>query len=104
MRTPPRVRLITENLPEQRFLEAIFLREVDDLKTVEVDSALTASAATGIAEYALMEHPERPVALVINTDTEDPEEIEEEVRGPVHRILAQITPTGWHVALAIPKV
>src|SRR4051812_25188647 len=98
----PSVRILAENLPEQRFLEAIFREELEhDL--VEISSWLTSSAVIGIAQRTLLEQPERPVALVLNTNTRDPREIDVQGR-TVRRILARITPDGWHVALAIPEV
>ncbi len=98
----PRVWLLTENLPERRFLEAIFAdrRAAGD---VAVRDYLVRSAAIGMAKLSLLEQPELPLALVFNTQTEDPIEIEEQ-RGTLQRILAACALQGWHVALAAPRI
>src|SRR5262249_51242378 len=44
-----------------------------------------------------------PIALVLNTDTDDPERIEREQK-TIERILYRAAPRGWHVTLAIPKI
>jgi hypothetical protein len=98
----PSVRILAENLPEQRFLEAIFQEEMVR-NLVEISSWLTSSAVIGIAQRTLLEQPGRPVALVLNSNDSDPQEIEDRSR-TVRRILSQITPDNWHVTLAIPKV
>ncbi len=94
--------MIAENLPDQRCLEAIFLEEIER-GALQVDSTLTASAATSIAEYSLMTAPERPIALVCNAHTTDPDAIDDE-RGAVRRILGRVAHSGWHVAWAYPNV
>lgn len=100
--TPQRVRLLAENLPEHRLLEAIFLDE-RQRGLVEVSSFLTPDAALGAAELFLLQHPERPVALVLNTGTDHSERIAAQ-RKVTRRVLSRITPDGWHLALAIPDV
>src|SRR5579884_785003 len=91
-------RLIVENLAEKRFAEAL-LRPY----RLRIDDALTTSGAVALAELSLLEHPEQPVALLLNAGTEEPERIEE-LRATVKRILARAAPEGWFVALAIPRL
>lgn len=101
MRATAPVRLITQDLPEQRFLEAIFRPEVE-LGTVQVDSGLTVSAAIGIAEYSLLSYPGRPVALVLNTGGRYPltnEDLEATIR-----ILSDASPSPWCFVPADPDI
>jgi hypothetical protein len=99
---PSSIRVLTENLPEERALQAIFRDELER-GSIEVQSLLTSSAALGVAEYSLLEHPDRPIALVLNAGDEDPMRREER-RDTIHRILTNASTSGWHVALAVPDV
>ncbi len=101
MRPTARLRLITENLPEQRFLEAIFRPEIER-GAVQVDSALTASAATGIAEYSLLSYPGRPVALVLNAGGRYP--LTDEDLEATIRILSKASRSDWCFVPADPDV
>ena len=96
------IRVITENLKEEKALRAIF-RDESGRGLVTVQSFLTSSAALGSAEYSLLTHRGRPVALVVNSDAWSPEEIEEE-RATIHRILYRASPRDWHVSIAQPNV
>jgi hypothetical protein len=95
---PSQARLIVENLPEKRFAEALFPR--DDL---QIDDGMTTSGAIALAVFSLLEHPERPVALLLNAGTEEDRAIDE-LRGTVKRILARAAPEGWYVAIAVPRL
>jgi hypothetical protein len=94
--------MITENLTERRFLDAIFRAEIER-GAVEIASTLTSTGALSVAEYSLLEHPEIPVALVLNADTDDLERVDARQR-TIERILTRAAPTGWHVTLAVPKI
>jgi hypothetical protein len=96
------VRLLAENLPDQRFLEAIFRPQIDQ-GLLKVDSGLTTSGAISIAEFSLLKDPDQPVALVLNTHTSDEEKIAD-LLGSVRRILSRTVSSNWHVALAIPRL
>jgi hypothetical protein len=97
------VRLLVENRPEEKIAEAIFRREVES-GLVEVDSGLTTSGTIALAELSLLEHPDRPVALVLNTRTENQEKIAE-LHETVPRILSRTAPPDrWQVALAVPRL
>jgi hypothetical protein len=50
-----------------------------------------------------LEHPEIPVAVLLNANTEDPSEVEQ-LRATVKRILARAAPEGWYVAVAVPRL
>ena len=97
-----RVSVWTEDRAEQHFLEAIFAESIAS-GIVTVRSGLGRSPAISFVQSSLFEHPERPVALVLNTETEDLSEILAQ-RGTVSRILARASSSGWHLALAIPKL
>jgi hypothetical protein len=64
--------MLTENLPEARVLEAIFRAEREN-GWLEVSYHLTASGALSSGELSLLEHPDVPVALVVNSITLDKE-------------------------------
>jgi hypothetical protein len=100
----PNVRILTEKLADQRFLGAIFLGE-ESLGLIEIIPCLTSSAAVSGAMTMLSNDPERPIAVVINADTEEPREVKT-IRGSAWRLLAQVTDgdENWHVALAVPRV
>jgi len=70
---------------------------------VEISSRWTSSGAIGHARYSLLVQPERPVIVLLGTDTENPREIEES-RGSIMRLLARCTREGWYVALAVPRL
>jgi hypothetical protein len=91
------VQVWTDNLPEQRFLEAI-LRDRRDRGEIRIDSGLGGTSILSIGSSALLRHPDRPIALVLNTDDEDPDEL----HGYINRYMPFL-PT-WHAALATPKV
>jgi hypothetical protein len=86
----PNVCILTEKLADQRFLGAIFLEE-ESLGLVEIIPCLTSSAAVSGAMTMLSNDPERPIAVVINADTEDPREVKA-IRGSAWRLLAQQAP------------
>ncbi|MDR3639093.1 MAG: hypothetical protein P4L84_35135 [Isosphaeraceae bacterium] len=98
----PQVQLLAENLPEHRFLEAIFLEE-RRAGLVTVSSYLLPSTALAAAELYLLQDRQRPIALVLNSGTKVPEQIERK-RASLQRVLSRITPEHWLVVLAIPDV
>jgi hypothetical protein len=96
------VRILTNNRAEELFLKAILKPRVDQGQ-IRVDSYLLSDAAISIARQSLLEHPERPVALVLNADTTDSRKASRD-RGSVERILGSAYPLNWFVALVVPKV
>src|SRR5262245_19167407 len=95
MTAPPR--LLVESSADRRIAECLFHQEVKD-RLLAVEARLTASGAISAASLFLLQGPEQPVALLLNTETMDPVQIEEEWRGPTTRILARIALKGWHLA------
>jgi hypothetical protein len=85
-------------LPGKRLAEAL-LRPY----AAEITSAGTTSGTIGMAEYSLLEHPERPVAVLIHSDTENEREVAE-IRGAAKRLLAGCAPENWYVAVAVPRL
>src|ERR1700745_1802848 len=90
------VRILVERTADKRFLEGMFRKELEAGK-IDVDACVTTSGITGRAQRSLLEHHNQPLVLVFNAKTEDLSAIEDEYRGPVHRMLAKISATGWHV-------
>jgi hypothetical protein len=70
---------------------------------VEVRGGFTHSGTFGRAEASLLDNPERPVAVVVNTRTED-ESKAAALRLGVKRILARAYPEGWYAGVAIPNM
>jgi hypothetical protein len=70
---------------------------------VEVEGGFTHSGTTSAAELSLFQHPERPVAVVVDTRTEDARKCAE-IRLAVKRILAAAYPENWYVGVAIPRM
>ena len=96
------VRLLVENTPGERIAGAIFRQQVKD-GLVIIESCLTTSGVISLAELLLLRGPAQPVALILDTRTKDPREIEE-LRGTVERILAGCSLRGWYLALAVPRL
>jgi hypothetical protein len=97
------VKFYVERPPDQRLLEAI-LRPRLDGTTLEWDIGMTGSGVISGAQLSLWEHPDRFIAVVLNTKTEDPERIRGELRNPAIRLLTQAYVDNWHLALAIPRL
>jgi hypothetical protein len=96
--SPLRPRVYVENLPEKRFAEALL-----QSYPVEIIDGLTTSGAIALAELSLLEHPERPVAVLLNAPAGEPRQVEQ-IRATVKRILARAAPEGWYVGVAIPRL
>jgi hypothetical protein len=71
------------------------------LLVVEIVDSLTTSGTIGLAELSLLEHPERPVAVLLTAP--DGEEADQ-TRATVKRILARAAPEGWYVGVAVPRL
>jgi hypothetical protein len=69
----------------------------------EVYDAGTTSGAVGHAMGFLLDEPQRPVVLLIGTRTDNERTIGTD-RGAAQRLLATCSLTGWHVAMAIPRL
>jgi hypothetical protein len=93
---------MVEYKTDARFLEVIFRKQIKS-GVIDLSSHYGTSGAVVDADSSLLIHPERPVALVLCTNTENRTEILK-LRGTVHRILVQSSPVGWHAALAIPRL
>jgi hypothetical protein len=70
---------------------------------VEVRGGFTHSGTSTEAEVSLLQHPERPVAIVVDTRTED-ELKSASIRLAGKRILARAYPENWYVGVAIPRM
>src|SRR5262249_32795669 len=96
------VRVVVETLAEQRILEAILHWQIAR-QEVEIDSGWTTSGAIARAQAFVLDHLERPVALVLNTHSTDWNQVEN-LRGTAQRLLSWAGTSNWHVALAIPRM
>jgi hypothetical protein len=70
---------------------------------VEVHGGFTHSGTTGQAQASLFVDPERPVAVVVDTRTENERECAE-MKLTIKRILASAYPENWYVGIAIPRM
>lgn len=103
MQTSP-VPLLAENLPQQLYLEAIF-RSLTDLGKLEIRSGLGRDSALAMAESFMLVHPDRRVAIVLETNSRDPEAIREYDRAARRRLsLTDASGESWHLALAVPRL
>jgi hypothetical protein len=99
------VPLLAEGPLQEYFLQAIFRSLIDDQK-ITIYSYWTRDSALVTAEsFLLRRPPERHIAVVLETGSEEPTKIRE-----THEIgrwrLERGSPSGerWHVALAIPDL
>jgi hypothetical protein len=94
--------LLAEGRLQERFLEAIFRPLIDDHK---IKTYSTPDATLAIAEAFLIERPDRHIAVVLESQSDHPEDIRENYDGACRR-LSRTSPSGefWHVALAIPSL
>jgi hypothetical protein len=99
---PKIVKVWTDNLPEQRFLEGI-LRHRPYWNSLRIDSGLGGTSVLTIGSSSLLRDPEQPVAMVLNAETEKPAELGE-LRKSIKSYMSFSAADNWHVALAIPKV
>jgi hypothetical protein len=100
----PYVPLLAENLPQQRYLEAIF-QDLTNAGRIKIDSRLGRDSTLAGAEAILLRYPGRHVAIVLETNSDDRDEIMEFDRANRRR-LSRTDPSGdfWYVALAIPRL
>jgi hypothetical protein len=99
--SPRKVRTLTDSPAAERVLKAI-LKPWVDRKEIHI-SYLLGSASIVLARQSLLEHPERPVALVLSADTTNAQKAFED-RASVQRMLGSAYPDNWYVAIVIPKV
>ena len=103
MANPP-LPLLATGLSQQSYLEAIFQSFIKD-GVLQVYSYHGQDAALAIAETFPYKRPDRHIAVVLETETDNPDRIRtiyEEARDRLFRTC----PTGelWHVALAVPDL
>jgi hypothetical protein len=70
---------------------------------IEVHGGFTQSGAISSGEASLLDFPERPVVVLINTGTEDEREAAV-TRLATKRLLARAYPENWCVAVAVPRL
>jgi hypothetical protein len=100
----PPVRLITDNLAERNFLQALYLDEIGSGR-IALNYGLGAESAITMAESSLLSRPAYPVALVLNSETVDPEQIKaRRFRIEKKLMVAASAESSWVVSLAIPKL
>ena len=93
----PPLRIVVEEEVDRMALAAVFGNEVASGQ-VEILAGEGRSGAISLAELLLLQDPERPVALVLDADRDDPERLLTSARN----ILARIGDGDWHVAVAVP--
>ena len=87
-----------ESLSDKLFAEAI-LRPYN----VDIHEGMTTSGTIARAQFSLLEHPDRPVAVLLTEPTGDAREREQN-RASVKRLLARAAPEGWYVGVAVPRL
>jgi hypothetical protein len=103
MANPP-LPLLATGLSQQSYLEAIFHSFISD-GVLQVYSYHGPDAALAIAETFPYERPNRHIAIVLETEADDPNRIRK-IYEEAHRRLYRTSPTKelWHVALAVPDL
>jgi hypothetical protein len=103
MANPP-LPLLATGHSQHRYLEAIFQSFIKD-GVLQVYTYVGQDSALAIAETFPYERPGRHIAIVLETESDDPDRIRK-IYGEAHRRLSRTSPTGelWHVALAIPDL
>jgi hypothetical protein len=99
----PPVLIFVEKLADQRFIEGMFREELE-AGLIQVEPCYSASGVTSAAQRALLDANSEQVVLVLNAETENPAALEEDVRGPIRRLLDPIKKGGWHLAIAAPRL
>lgn len=89
----------------ERYLKAIF-RSLLDQGRVRVDNYYGDDSALVAAETIMLRHPERHVAVVLETWSEDPEKIREIYYDIGRRRLerSSLSDAQWQLALAVPNL
>ena len=93
-----RPQVYVESRSNKHFAEALL-----QPYAVEVIATTTTSSAISKAMGSLLDHPERPVAVLLDAPSESSREIAEE-RATIKRLLARAAPEGWYVAIAVPRL
>jgi len=98
----PRVTLVAED-GDAMWLLASLLETPYEGVPVRILAGYGQSSSIAVAQGQLIDYPDRGLALVFNTATDDPDEVEAQ-RIQLSRLLAATSPTGWHIALAVPDL
>jgi hypothetical protein len=96
--SPSRPCLYVESRADKRFAEVLL-----QPYAVEIIDGMTTSGAIALAQFSLLEYPERPIAVLLDAPAGDGRE-SAELRATVKRLLARTAPEGWYVGLAIPRL
>lgn len=91
------VQVWTEDLPEQRVMEAI-LRERLDRREISIETGAGGTSILSITSSRLIRDPQQPMALVLDAEGEEPTEL--------HRLIYRYMPAvdTWVDAVAVPDV
>jgi hypothetical protein len=97
--------LLATGIRQEQYLRAIFQTLIDDQK-IKVHNYSTDDSALVTAETFLLRHPDRYVAIVLETWSDDPEKIRETYyeNGCRRMDRSLLSRDHWHIALAIPNL
>lgn len=99
----PELPIFTIGFLQEKYLRAIFGSLIDGQR-VGADSFASDDFALVTAESFLWRHPDRHIAIILETWSEDGEKIRETYEAGCHRIRRSVpSRERWHVALAIPS-
>jgi len=94
--------VLTDNVFEQRFLEAI-LRHQPYREALEFESGLGGTSILTRGSSRLLRDPARPIAMVLNSETEQPGELAE-IRESIDGYMSFCSKEYWTAVLAIPRL
>lgn len=97
--------LLTVGFYQDYYLRAIF-RSLIDERRVKADRFFTDDSAIAAAWSFMLQNPDLHVAVILETDSEDPKKIREIYEAGCRRIERNISYEGdrWHVAVAVPDL
>lgn len=97
--------IATTGFAQEYCLRAIFRSFIDD-RRVKTDKFFYPGAVADYAASYLLKYPDLHVAVVLDTNSEDPQKIRELYESSRRRIKLDISwaPERWHVAVAVPDL
>jgi hypothetical protein len=97
--------IATTGFSQEFCLRAIFRSLIDD-RRITTDKFFTLGSVTNAVGSFMRRNPDLHVAVVLDTDSEDPQKIRELYEEACHRIELEISwaRERWHVALAVPDL
>lgn len=96
--------VLAENLAQQRYLEAILHGLIVD-GSIDVQSRAGRDVTLSVAEAYLFRRPGEPIALVLETNCDEPHKVSEYRQSTLRRLARSSRDDSlWRVAFAVPRL